>query len=328
MTLSANVPTKFLVISDTHNFEFNDDEERPLRLPTPKADVLLHCGDLTHCGGASSYVKLLKMLGSIDAELKLVIAGNHDLDLDEVYWKAYCGKEDSSCYRVDQDLSLEAQSSQEVDTDDPEDYDLAVKTMTGPLAKEAKVTYLNKGTHSFTLKNGARFSIYVSPYTPEFCRWAFAYEHNEDRFNRPHQVTAGVTSIATNPIPEGVDIVMTHGPPKGILDWCPGGAVGCEILLQAIRRVKPMMHCFGHIHEGNGIKVINWKTIDGSRTSEAVHQNYDEDQMKNPYPQPLEWKKGHGDQTLAVNAAIMTGGMEMKPTNAPWLISLDLPRNS
>ena len=58
--------TNFLVISDTHNLrldETTDEASRPLQLPTPKADVLLHCGDLTQVGGVSSFKKALKMLG-------------------------------------------------------------------------------------------------------------------------------------------------------------------------------------------------------------------------------------------------------------------------
>ncbi|MCJ1418014.1 hypothetical protein MMC32_004359 [Xylographa parallela] len=297
------IATTFLVISDTHNFEFrnNPGDPRPLRLPAPKADVLLHCGDLTEVGGVSSYEKALKMLGSIDAELKLVIPGNHDLDLDKQYWEAH--------------------------DEDAADHILAVNTMTGRLADEAGVSYLLEGTHSFTLKNGAKFTIYVSPYTPAFYDWAFAHERNEDRYNAPHQVADAVTSIATEPIPDGVDIVMTHGPPKGILDSCPGGNVGCDSLLRAIRRVKPMMHCFGHIHECNGIEVIEWQKFAAGEAprSEAnlVNKCFGEVPNENPYPRPFAWNPGHGQRTLAVNASIMT--VRYKPDNAPWLISLDLP---
>jgi hypothetical protein len=38
------------------------------------------------------YKKALKMLGSIDAELKLVIAGNHDISLDGKYWRTHLYK--------------------------------------------------------------------------------------------------------------------------------------------------------------------------------------------------------------------------------------------
>ena len=77
---STTHTVRFLVISDTHNLEFADCDHDFWQV-LPRVDVLLHCGDLTHCGGASSYKKALRMLGQFDAELKIVIAGNHDLDL-------------------------------------------------------------------------------------------------------------------------------------------------------------------------------------------------------------------------------------------------------
>lgn len=119
--------------------------------------------------------------------------------------------------------------------------------MTGPYAAGAEITYLNESTHTFSLSNGATFTIYVSLYTSTFGDWEFAYPQHEDRFNPPS---------AFAPIPSSVDIVMTHDPPKGILDHCPGGSAGCEHLLRAVRRAKPLMHCFGHIHEGYGIEEI------------------------------------------------------------------------
>jgi Icc-related predicted phosphoesterase len=55
-------------------------------------------------------------------------------------------------------------------------------------------------------------------------------------------------------IPADTDILVTHGPPYGILDRVPGSDYhqGCRELLAAVRRVRPMLHVFGHVHEGNG----------------------------------------------------------------------------
>lgn len=188
--------------------------------------------------------------------------------------------------------------------------------MTSPLAIDAGFTCLTAGTHSFTLKSGATFSIYASPYTPAFCNWAFAYEHNEDRFNVSDQTDG--TPTARNSIPQDVDIVMMHGPSKGILDWCPQGNMGCENLLHAMRRVKPKMHCFGHIHESNGIRIVDWETFE-------LGTYLQEEPSENPYPEPFEWRDSDGGRTLAVNAAIMTGDFEAE--NAPWLVNLELPRS-
>ena len=251
-------------------------------------------------GGPDAYKKCLIGLGGIEAELKLVIAGNHDRDLD----KDYCLRNYS-----------------EEDGDEPEEHAKAMEVMTGPLAKDAGVTYLEEGIHEFALSNGATFKVYASPYQPEFCNWAFPYERDQDRFNSQHQSMAGVTSIATNPIPDfgagGVDIVMTHGPPKSILDACErdGFEAGCENILRAIARAKPLLHCFGHIHEGYGACKITWK--DGKIQSS-------EDILVNAYPDPTILPIEAGKETLMVNASIMT--VRYRPENAPWLIDLELPR--
>lgn len=207
----------------------------------------------------------------------------------------------------------------------------AVKAITKVDAREAaEVLFLNEGTHTFKLKNGANFTIYVSPYTPAFGDGTFAYKPDEDRYNARSDTAQGVTSIATNPIPDGVDIVMTHGPPNGILDLCPEGNVGCGNLRRALHRVKPMMHCFGHIHEGYGIEIVDWDktSVDAFPTREenreAMGQVSERKMSDNPYPEAFSWRRESSDQTLAVNASIMTGDYE--PANAPWLISLDLPR--
>ena len=307
MSLST-IPTRFQIISDTHDLDFtgNNSASQSFQLPTPKVDVLLHCGDLTDSGGLPNFVRALNMLKNIDAELKLVIAGNHDLELDGAYWQAQ-----SECPTRPRKF---------------QDHTLATNIMTGELAAEAGVTYLSEGTHTFTLKNGATFKIFASAYTPAFSDWAFAYESNQDRFNSPAQVAKGVRSIGPHPIPNDADIIMTHGPPKGILDWCSQGHVGCPNLLQAIRRVKPLMHCFGHVHEGAGVEVIDWKTFkpkgESLRKNEAIHRFFEEEQQENCYPEPIVWKEPKGLKTLAVNAALMNG--EQRPENKPRLVSLNL----
>jgi Icc-related predicted phosphoesterase len=62
-------------------------------------------------------------------------------------------------------------------------------------------------------------------------------------------------------IPIDTDVLITHGPPMGIRDLCANGErVGCEDLLQAIISIKPRIHAFGHIHEGQGTTRVD-KTI-------------------------------------------------------------------
>lgn len=84
--------------------------------------------------------------------------------------------------------------------------------------------------------------IWGSPWQPWFFNWAF-------NLARGPEIAAKWSLI-----PDGIDILVTHGPPLGHGDRVDRGeAVGCADLLQAIRRVRPKLHIFGHIHEGYGI---------------------------------------------------------------------------
>jgi len=61
-------------------------------------------------------------------------------------------------------------------------------------------------------------------------------------------------------IPEGTDVLITHGPPYGTLDLVPCSRipahVGCKDLLDAIKRVNPKIWIGGHIHFSYGIDVL------------------------------------------------------------------------
>ena len=55
-------------------------------------------------------------------------------------------------------------------------------------------------------------------------------------------------------IPDGLDILITHGPPFAILDHSRSSErrEGCPYLLEAVFRAFPRVHVFGHIHHGYG----------------------------------------------------------------------------
>ncbi|APA13995.1 hypothetical protein SS1G_11193 [Sclerotinia sclerotiorum 1980 UF-70] len=110
----------------------------------------------------------------------------------------------------------------------------------------------------------------------------------------------------------GVDVVMTHGPPKGIRDECKDGHQSCENILRAIKRARPLMHCFGHIHEGYGTNKIVWD-----------NEMKGESDLVNDYPRAMDMPVEPGKETLMVNAAIMDE--EHQPNNASWIPNLKLP---
>jgi Icc-related predicted phosphoesterase len=56
-------------------------------------------------------------------------------------------------------------------------------------------------------------------------------------------------------IPQNIDVLVSHGPPYGILDSDPvsGLHAGCPELLDAVMGVRPKLHVFGHIHGAYGV---------------------------------------------------------------------------
>ena len=56
-------------------------------------------------------------------------------------------------------------------------------------------------------------------------------------------------------IPEDIDLLITHTPPRGILDrTSQGKSVGCKELLLRVQAIRPKVHLFGHVHESYGKK--------------------------------------------------------------------------
>ena len=90
--------------------------------------------------------------------------------------------------------------------------------------------------------------IYGSPYTPIFHDWAF----NESEAELEKRWST---------IPEGLDILVTHGPPFGILDATQNYEhVGSWALRRKVQEVKPRYHVFGHIHESKGVWTVGKTT--------------------------------------------------------------------
>lgn len=292
MAPPGTVATRVMVISDTHEHSFDGND-------MPKVDLLIHTGDLTNFGELDSLRESVKMMGTIEAELKLVIAGNHDISLDKINRVENMSDEDYAKY-----------------------HEAALEIMTGPLAKEAGITYLVEGTHAFFLSNGARFIVYASPYTPGSGSWAFQ-SPPYDRYTTLDQPSPN-GPCASSHMPSNVDIVMTHGPPYSILDQVDGENLGCPGLLRGVSRARPLMHCFGHIHEGHGANIVTWQ-LNGSVKDPALATPLETEQV-NAYPYANEWPIQFGKQTIMINAAIMRNtGRGMRPDYKPFIVVLDLP---
>lgn len=116
--------------------------------------------------------------------------------------------------------------------------------------------------------------IYGSPWQPRFFDWAFNLSRGEEMAARWEL------------IPPDIDILITHGPPNGILDSVPRGPLaenaGCEELaarLRNMRKGRLRLHVFGHIHEGYGIKAIDGITFVNASVCDAAY---------NPKNRPIE----------------------------------------
>jgi Icc-related predicted phosphoesterase len=89
-------------------------------------------------------------------------------------------------------------------------------------------------------------NIWGSPIQPWFFDWAFNKQRGTD--------------IAKHweLIPKDTDILVTHGPPMGILDKTTKGlSVGCEELTRTVKSLHLKMHIFGHIHEAYGCQEVD-----------------------------------------------------------------------
>jgi Icc-related predicted phosphoesterase len=86
-------------------------------------------------------------------------------------------------------------------------------------------------------------SFWASPFTPEFLNWAFMNPRGD------------VARRYWDQIPNELDVLITHGPPYGILDQVTPGTehLGCEVLRRAVEEKRPRVHVFGHIHGGAGV---------------------------------------------------------------------------
>ncbi len=115
--------------------------------------------------------------------------------------------------------------------------------------------------------------FYGSPQTPFFCKWGYnksrTQEEADIRGDRFDFIGDYWAKIPANP---NKMVLITHGPPKWILDKCPDDfRAGCKLLNEEIhRRIRPDYHLFGHIHGGRGrltvdnIHFVNASFLDDS----------------------------------------------------------------
>ena len=88
-------------------------------------------------------------------------------------------------------------------------------------------------------------NFYGAPWTPEFGMWSFMLPRGPDLARK------------WSFIPDDTHVLITHGPPHGILDMVDNiihkENTGCEMLAERIKTLPALkIHAFGHIHEQYG----------------------------------------------------------------------------
>lgn len=159
---------RFVCISDTHG--------RHRRIEhMPPGDVLLHAGDITNTGELQQLEDFSAWLGSLKQyKHKVVIAGNHDVTLHREY---YTHPPNQRRWHGSKPYDVDACQA-------------AVRKNCIFLEDEACEV--------------EGYTIYGSPWQPEFYNWAY----NLPRGEPCRRVWAKIPK-------KGVDILMTHGPPIG-----------------------------------------------------------------------------------------------------------------
>ncbi|UKZ55385.1 hypothetical protein TrVGV298_009208 [Trichoderma virens] len=327
---SATIKTRVLIISDTHSNVPQTKEDNPVntedelatprgklyapsgfRFPLPDADVVLHCGDLTKRGRPSEIRKTFSMLRKLSSPLKLVIAGNHDLVLDERYYCEQIG--------------------------DRSDYEEVVQIIKE--AEEDGVKYLTEGTYTLDLANGSHLRIFASPYTPQYGYWAFQYPPGEHSFDIPADVDIAMThgpplgvldyTFSKNNAGCGNLFRSIHRAKPKI--HCFGHiheAWGAHLM-----RWKADTDVPATALDWDNSRLIYTLTPPpiAIPTNDAVADREDQNLIelskdRGCYVDLTEGENilKQGEETLFVNAAIMS--VRYRPSQMPWVIDVDLPR--
>jgi Icc-related predicted phosphoesterase len=89
-------------------------------------------------------------------------------------------------------------------------------------------------------------NFYGTPITPQFNQWAFMRARHK-------------MDVVWNAVPEDTDVLISHGPPKGILDLTESmqhklEQVGCKNMANRIEKLNLKYVLFGHIHDCEGCK--------------------------------------------------------------------------
>jgi len=217
-----------------HAFSDSHNRHKKIESQLTGGDFLLCAGDFSFHGYKSEYEDFIKWMGKMKSKYNHVITtcGNHEEEVETKHleeFKKFCDQH-GVIYLEDSGVELEG------------------------------------------------IKIWGSPVTPWFFDWGWNRSIRDDgmvysppRFGGGGAVFKPVPPIKPHwdKIPADINILITHGPPYGILDELvfPDGTpkgefVGCPHLLDKIQQLKELeLHLFGHIHCQYGQKHIYGKSF-------------------------------------------------------------------
>lgn len=187
--------------------------------PIPKGDLLIHSGDLTNVGSINSLQQSIDWLKTLQ--------------------KPWYGSSDGFLHIVvvggNHDSYLDERSRS-----------LHDKKNTHRTLDWGKIHYLQHSSITLHFPDERKLKVYGAPQIPKCGGKEFAFQYNRGQ------------DAWSNTIPDDVDVLVTHNPPKWHLDLPTSGGMGDEFELQEVWRVKPTVHAFGHVHSGYGSEPVWW----------------------------------------------------------------------
>jgi Icc-related predicted phosphoesterase len=201
---------------------FSDTHNKHKQVTLPECDIAIFAGDATSVGQKHEVESFLNWYGKqYQCKHKVFIAGNHDKSFDKKFYRNF---EDHDLFKENEHLGKPG-------------------WLVDMLERARVVLNVQYLENQSSIIEGIK--IWGSPITPSFYKqyWAFNADRNEE-----------VRSY-WDKIPQDTNIVVTHGPVHGKLDYIPesGEYVGCVDLKSKIEEIKPMMFICGHIHSGRGV---------------------------------------------------------------------------
>ena len=256
--------------------------------------MLVHTGDFTNFGTYTEVEDFVQWMGAQPHSIKIVVPGNHDMIMDQVYWNAFWSDWSDEHVEGD-DVKIKTLFKEHgIDLLIDERLDISV-----PIVKSAKGSSSSNSTHSSSnsstcsskspdaeeLKHpllrhdtppatvhdsnsgaiddasvppSSTLSIYGSPWVTKYASWSTAFNKvPSDMEAHWKRTLQKIQSHSTG----HVDVLLTHMPPQSVGDMEPNGEKkGCPYLLNMVEILSPTVHVFGHVHSDAG-----WGKIVGKK---------------------------------------------------------------